>query len=417
MSEPSWRHMRSATNSLLILTFITGTLSTSALFGAESAFVEVLRSQVRAAGFQPAAALYDNKQEHLAPIGKTIFESSKGLSLNGNISCQTCHLMKFGSSDGIPIAAAIGGTGEGPQRLLSGAKLLPRNTLPFWGRGGKGFDIFFWDGRVDFSGKRRLSQFGANPPSDDALITAAHLPVVQIREMLDEDEFVKKHKRESVERAGAVYKAIADNLKRTEPAASRDLAGALGKPLDRLTYTDYARAIAAFIRSEFRIKQTKLERFVSGGERLTDDELRGGIVFYGKGRCVVCHNGPYFSDFKFHVVGFPQLGFGANGFGIDYGRFNVTFDPRDRYKFRTPPLYNVEKTGPYGHSGSLATIEEAVIAHFDPLRLVKLTDMDSFSRHEFYKRLSLASETANSVGYLSDAEVKKLAAFLKMLSF
>src|SRR5437899_715995 len=108
---------------------------------------------------------------------------------------------------------------------------------------GKGFDTFFWDGRVDFSGNRRLSQFGANPPSDDSLVTAAHLPVVQIREMLDEDDFVKKHKRESVERAAAVYKAIADNLRRAEPAASRDLAGALGKPLDRLTYTDYARSI------------------------------------------------------------------------------------------------------------------------------------------------------------------------------
>src|SRR5207244_2802381 len=163
------------------------------------------------------------------------------------------------------------------------------------------------------------SQFGANAPSDDPLITAAHLPVVQIREMLDEDEFVRKYKRESVQQSKVVYNAIADNLRRVEAVASRDLAGILGKPHDRLTYTGYARTIDAFIRSEFRIKPTKLERFMDGSERLTDDELRGGILFYGKGRCVVCHAGPYFSDFKFHVVAFPQLGFGANGFGIDYG--------------------------------------------------------------------------------------------------
>ena len=209
--------------------------------------------------------LYRNPDERLVAIGKAIFES-KGLSLNGNISCQTCHLVKFGSSDGIPLAAAIGGKGEGPQRLLSGAKLLPRNTLPFWGRGGKGFDTFFWDGRVDFSGQRRLSQFGANPPSNDALVTAAHLPVVQIREMLDEDDFVKQHMRESVDQAAAVYRAIADNLRRVEPGASRQLAAVLEKPVERLIYTDYARAIASFIRSEFRIKQTKLERLVSGVE-------------------------------------------------------------------------------------------------------------------------------------------------------
>lgn len=408
--------MRFATKIASILAVTSSILWASVSLGAENAFIEVLRTQIRAGGFQPAAALYRNEEERLAPLGKIIFES-KGLSLNGNISCQTCHLLKFGSSDGVPIAAAIGGQGEGPRRLLSGAKLLARKTLPLWGRGGKGFEIFFWDGRVDFSEKKRFSVFGSNPPSDDSLVTAAHLPVVQIREMLDEDEFVKKHKRESVERASAVYKAIAENLRKVEPTASRDLAGALGKPLEQLTYTDYARGIAAFIRAEFRIKPTRLERFLNGSERVSDDEVRGGILFYGKGRCVVCHGGPYFSDFKFHVVVFPQLGFGVNGFGVDLGRFNATFDPQERYRFRTPPLYNVEKTAPYGHSGSVATLEEAVIAHFDPLRLVKLTDLDGFARHEFYKRLTLAAETAITVGYLSDAEVRQLAIFLKMLSF
>jgi cytochrome c peroxidase len=408
--------MKFATRTASILAVTVATFWAPAVFGTESAFVEVLRTQVRTSGFQPAAALYRNEEEGLTALGKTIFES-KGLSLNGSMSCQTCHLVKFGSSDGVPIAAAIGGKGEGPQRLLSGAKLLARKTLPLWGRGGRGFEIFFWDGRVDFSGKNRFSVFGAHPPSDDSLVTAAHLPVVQIREMLDEDEFVKKHKLESVERAAAVYKAIADNLRKVEPAASRDLAGALGKPVEQLRYTDYARTIAAFIRSEFRVKPTRLERFVNGSERVTDDEVRGGVLFYGKGRCVVCHNGPYFSDFKFHVVAFPQLGFGVNGFGVDLGRFNATFDPQERYRFRTPPLYNVEKTAPYGHSGSVATLEEAVTSHFDPLRLVKVTDLDGFARHEFYKRLTLASETATTVGYLSDAEVKQLTSFLKMLSF
>jgi len=382
----------------------------------EDAFVAILKSQLEANGFQPAAALYRKPDEKLAPIGRVIFRS-KGLSLNGEISCKTCHLKDFGSDDGIPLGAAIGGKGEGPARLMSGARLLPRNTLPLWGRGGKGFDTFFWDGRVDFSDNKKFSQFGAHPPSDDALVTAAHLPVVQIREMLDEDAFVEKHKHESVADAQEVYSAIAANLARVEVSASHELAAVLGKPVDRLEYTDYARSIAAFIRSEFRIQPTKLERFVAGNENLTEDELRGGILFFGKGHCATCHSGPYFSDFKFHVVVFPQLGFGATGFGVDYGRFNATFDARDLYKFRTPPLYNVEGTAPYGHSGSAATIEEAIVAHFDPLRLVKVTDMDNFDRYEFYKRLTLSSEVATTTTYLSDAEVKQVVQFLKTLSF
>jgi cytochrome c peroxidase len=140
-------------------------------------------------------------------------------------------------------------------------------------------------------------------------------------------------------------------------------------------------------------------------------------LFYGKGHCVACHSGPYFSDFKFHVIATPQLGFGANGFGVDYGRFNATFDPRELYAFRTPPLYNVEKTAPYGHSGSLATVEEVITTHFDPLRFVDVAAMDKFGRHEFYKRLTLSAEAATTIGFLSDEEVKEIVSFLRTLSF
>jgi cytochrome c peroxidase len=289
--------------------------------------------------------------------------------------------------------------------------------LPFWGRGAKGFNTFFWDGKVDFSGSKKISQFGSRPPSNDALVTAAHLPLVEIREMLDEDEFVAEHKQESVDKAQKVYKAIADNLTKFEPEASKSLSDYLRKPIDQLTYADYARSLAAFIRSEFQIKETKLERFVKRSEPLSAKELDGGLIFYGRGRCVVCHSGPHFSDFKFHAVAIPQLGFGKNGFGIDLGRFNVTFDPKDQYRFRTPPLYNVQKTAPYGHSGAVATIEEAIVAHFDPLRLINTSAMDPLARHEFYRRMTLGSETATTVGFLSANDVNNLTQFLNTLSF
>jgi len=378
----------------------------------EKVFPQILREN----GFRPASELYRNPDEGLITVGEIIFESKK-LSLNGDISCRTCHLPKFGSADGIPNAAAIFGKGEGPARLLSGAKQLPRNALALWGRGANGFDTFFWDGRVDFSSSKKLSQFGSRNPSDDALVTAAHLPVVEIREMLDEDTLVRSHKKESVEQANEIYKAIADSLRKNEQGASNSLATYLKKPIQELTYTDYARAIASFIRSQFRIRETKLERFTRKSEDLSDDELKGGLTFYGTGKCVSCHSGPHFTDFEFHTVAFPQLGFGKNGFGVDYGRFNATFDPKDLYKFRTAPLFNVEKTAPYGHSGSAATVEEAITAHFDPLKLVNTGALDPFTRHELYKRLALSEETARTVGYLSPDDVQKLTIFLRTLSF
>ena len=145
-------------------------------------------------------------------------------------------------------------------------------------------------------------------------------------------------------------------------------------------------------------------------------ELAGGVLFYGRGKCAECHSGPYFSDFGFHAVAFPQAGFGKNGFGIDEGRYNVTLDPADRFLFRTPPLYNVSKTGPYSHSGSVTRIEDAIVAHFDPLRLVDPAAMSMRERADLYARLGPASREPLPTA-LTDEEVRQLAAFLRMLDF
>ena len=48
----------------------------------------------------------------------------------------------------------------------------------------------------------------------------------------------------------------------------------------------------------------------------------------------------------------------------DLGRYEVTRDPADRWRYRTPSLRNVALTGPYMHDGSLATLAE-VIAFYD----------------------------------------------------
>ena len=48
----------------------------------------------------------------------------------------------------------------------------------------------------------------------------------------------------------------------------------------------------------------------------------------------------------------------------DLGRYEVTQDPADRWKYRTAPLRNVALTAPYMHDGSLATLA-AVVAFYD----------------------------------------------------
>ena len=58
-----------------------------------------------------------------------------------------------------------------------------------------------------------------------------------------------------------------------------------------------------------------------------------------------------------------------------YGRARITGNPADKYKFRTPPLRNVELTAPYGHNGAFFSLREFV-AHYSEshLKLAAFTD-------------------------------------------
>ena len=398
-----------------LLVAIALTIGTAAN-AADKPFAEILRNAALANGLLPAKQLFVDTDQHLAAVGRAFFES-KNLSLNGRIACRTCHLDAFGSGDGLPNAVGIFGAGEGPARAFSEGKIVPRNTLPLWGRGGQGFNVFFWDGKVDFSGQRPLSQFGTDVPSSDPLLTAVHLPPVEIREMIDDDADLSRFKAESPDQAQRLYVRILTRLVQTERAAMEDLASSLDKPMTEIAFADVARSIAAFIRSKFRLRDTAFHRFVFGDGQLSRDEIQGGLIFYGKGKCVNCHTGPYFSDLRFHAVPFPQLGFGKNGFGIDYGRFNVTFDPDDLYKFRTPPLINVASTAPYGHSGSLATLEQAIVAHFDPLRNLQTRTMNLIARHEYFKAIAAVGQEFTLIGLLNAQEVKRVRSFLQTLDF
>lgn len=395
----------------LILVLTLGVLQPSWSAGR----ADYIRDAILENGFTKSKKLYNDSKKELAPIGEAFFRSEH-LSLNGKISCATCHVDSQGSSDGLPNAAGVRGSGEGVQRFRSGAKIVPRNTLALWGVGSIGHVNFFWDGKLVESAQGSISQFGTIAPSEDLLVVAAHLPAVEIRETLEEDAFILANKNESVEGVEVIYQAIVENLKTHEFEAVLALAEIKHKAPSDISFLDIAESIAAFIREDFKIEETRLERFVFGDEKLTPGEMKGAEIFYGKGGCSLCHSGPLFSDQKFYTVVFPTLGFGKNGFGVDYGRYNVTFNPADLYKFRTPILFNVEKTMPYGHSGSVNTIREALISHMDPLRLIKINQLDNLGRHELSKIMA-KSDVIDKVSFVSDSEIEHLTSFLKTLSY
>ncbi|UUP17087.1 cytochrome-c peroxidase [Nitratireductor thuwali] len=221
---------------------------------------------------------------------------------------------------------------------------------------------------------------------------------------------------ETVGSANDIFRELAQHL-RNDAEIGPAVAKAHKVQQSELRFLDMAEALAGFIRHNFRLKPTRFHDFVFGSGQLTPDELAGGLIFYGKGRCGICHNGPYFSDFDFHAIPFPQAGFGKNGFGVDYGRYNVTLDVDDLYKFRTPPLFNVTKTAPYSHSGSLYYLSEAIKVHVDPLGDPRAIPADARQRADFYEVLKKWSHAPMAGVELSDGDIKQLIAFLGALEF
>lgn len=92
-----------------------------------------------------------------------------------------------------------------------------------------------------------------------------------------------------------------------------------------------------------------------GNAQFTADELAGYQLVQQK--CAPCHKEPLFTDFSFRNNG---IGIGANN---DMGRFDVTLNDADKYKFKVPSLRNLAYTPPYMHDGRFYTLE-AVINHY-----------------------------------------------------
>ncbi len=137
------------------------------------------------------------------------------------------------------------------------------------------------------------------------------------------------------------------------------------------------------------------DRWYYGGqeEALSSQAQEGFRLFVGKARCVTCHTitAEYalFTDQKFHNTGLgwynsmvrpqqkrpTQVQLAPGVFvevdptiiaGVseapqnDLGRYEVTLDPADRWRYKTPTLRNVALTAPYMFDGSFSSLKEVI---------------------------------------------------------
>lgn len=150
-------------------------------------------------------------------------------------------------------------------------------------------------------------------------------------------------------------------------------------------FANYGKALAAYDRLMVS-RDAPFDRYVAGDTAAISTAAKRGLkLFIGEAGCVACHKTPLFSDSDFHAIGLGQTG--AHVPTEDLGRYGAVVsllaDPMSsagaysdapatskvpslivddalKGKFRTKHLRQVAETGPYMHTGGLATLAEVV---------------------------------------------------------
>lgn len=238
-------------------------------------------------------------------LGRRLFYDAD-LSINGTMSCATCHEQHHAFADG--------------NRTHPGALDDPgRRNVP-------GLQNLAW-----------LTPLTWADPRQTTLETQASVPIlgdhpVEMAMQGHEGEISRRLNRDPC------YRAM---FRKAFPADG-----------GRIDYGNTVKAIAAFERTLVS-RGSDWDRFAGGqADALSSQAQRGLAVFHRD--CASCHAGRDFTDARFHRVG--------KG-GDDPGLGEVSGAAEDIGKFRTPSLRNVAVTAPYLHDGSAATLNDAVKAH------------------------------------------------------
>lgn len=257
---------------------------------------------------RPAVAPVPDLEAKRQALGRALFSDTR-LSGGGDRSCATCHQPERGYSDGRP--RGLGRDGAP----------LQRNTPHLWNLAPA--PAFYWDGRAPtLEAQARVPLHAPNELAIDLPRTLAAL---------------------------ASDRQMASQFAAAFPAAPA------------ITEDQIVDAIAAFEKTLVS-PPTRFDAWVAGDDSALDERERQGFaIFVGKGGCVSCHGGWRMTDDQFHDIGLPST---------DPGRGAVAGGTPGIPAFKTPGLRLVERTGPYMHDGSLATLED-VVAHYAEARKLR----------------------------------------------
>jgi cytochrome c peroxidase len=398
-----------------------------------------LRDALRMFGVAPLGARPVASPE-LLRLGQALM-FDKELSGNRDISCGTCHSPSSATSEPLSISVGTGGIGQGAGRHPGpGRGFVPRHTPELFNRGAPEFTTMFWDGSIHREPDGSLvSTVGALLPTglSGPLAAQALFPVGSPLEMkgLPGDVDVRGAPNELAMVPNSdfigLWQAIMDRLLAIPEYVTlfREAFPALGNTAPGIAHA--ANAIAAFEAATWHSAGSPFDRYLAGDDHALDTPAkRGAQLFFGvigDAGCVQCHSGPHLTDMEFANIGIPAIGPGKNPEApLDFGRERITANATDRFAFRTPPLRNVELTGPWMHNGAYTTLDAAVRHYVNVPQ--SLVDYDASqltpalaATHQSSAvvtdaiRATLDPRVAQPLA-LTEADVRDLVAFLRALT-
>ncbi len=274
-------------------------------------------------------------------LGRWLFYSPV-LSINGQVSCATCHPQAHAFAAAEPLT-----------RLGVSGQSLVRHTPALinmaWMNG------LFWDG-----GSKNLESLSLAP-------------------ITHPDEM------------GRVYLAGLMEQLASNPEVVRRFEQAFGP--GGLTLGNLLRALAQFQRTLVSA-DSPYDRWRRGepGADLSPQALAGLELV--QRHCTPCHGTELFTDNSFHNNGLDTH-FGS-GEDVTRGRGRITLRPEDEGRYKTPTLRNVAVTAPYMHDGRIATLD-AVLEHYRHGMVPSATLDAAFLRGSAPPGLSLDDEEKASI--------------------
>lgn len=250
-------------------------------------------------------------------LGRQLY-FDKRLSIDGTISCNSCHNVMGSGTDNRPVSVGVAGKKGG------------RNAPTVWNSAF--LSVQFWDGRAA------------------TLEDQAKGPIVNPVEM------------------GMASAADAEDRIRAIPGYVSQFEQVFGKT-QPVTYDHIAQAIAAYERT-LLTPNSPVDRYLKGDQGALSPAAVRGMKIVEKVGCTACHMGPdfagpempagqgFFQKFPIYAENNPYVA--KYHLMDDEGRFGVTHQASDKHLWRVQTWRNVALTAPYFHTGSVPTLDEAV---------------------------------------------------------